>query len=272
MLAKRMRNQISRSWFFFIKSRNKKSFYRISGMRRSGNHALIIWILKQLPGATCYNNNMGPFHPPENTIIKKIALRGFSQFNLLVSLEDKWCKDAFQDYDSIKFGESEQKHTILILRDPYNMFASRWVWKDEFGRLFREDPEHQRMIIDIWKEHARTFLDWKNSSEDLPSNHKLGINYNLWFVDKEYRRQIAEKLHLRFTDAGKDDVSNYGFGSSFTGRDLHKKGSQLKVLDRWKSTLEDSAYCDLFLDKELRDLSREIFGMEDVEKAIVGQK
>lgn len=269
MPINRLRIKISRAWFFFIKSKDQKSFYRISGMRRSGNHALINWVLKQLPGATCYNNNMGPFHPPEDTLIKKFSIRSFSKFNLLVSLEDKWTKDAFLDYDPLKFGGSKRQFDILILRDPYNMFASRWVWKDEFGSLFRENPEHQKMIIEIWKDHARKFLVWIKEAENDQGKTSLAINYNRWFIDKSYRKEIAKKLELKFTDAGKEDVSNYGHGSSFNGRDLHKKASNLKVLERWKGTIEDPEYRKLFEDLELRNLANSIFDLEDVEKVFL---
>lgn len=267
MPINRLKNQITRLWFFYIKSKDQKTFYRLSGMRRSGNHAVINWVLKQLHGATCYNNNMGPFHPPENTIIKKIKFRGFSKFNLLVSLEDKWCKDAFLNYDFFKFGKSRQKYNVLILRDPYNMFASRWVWKDEFGILFREDLEHQKMIIEIWKEHARTYIQWQNGQEFLNCGKGIAINYNRWFRDKKYRNEIANQLGLRFTDAGKEDITNYGHGSSFDGRDLHKQASNLKVLERWKGTIDDPKYRMLFEDVELRELARSIFETDDIEVA-----
>ncbi len=260
-----LRNKISRAWFFFVKSKDQKSFYRISGMRRSGNHAVINWVLKQLPGATCYNNNMGPFHPPEDTIIKKISIRGFFNFNLLVSLEDKWAKDAFLRYDVGKFGGAKHRFNILILRDPYNMFASRWVWKDEFGSLFREDQEHQKMIIEIWKDHARNFLAWQNNPDLEQGEISLPLNYNKWFLDKNYRKEIAVKLQLKFTDAGKEDITNYGHGSSFTGRDLHKNASNLKVLERWKGTIEDPDYRKLFEDKELVDLANSIFDLQQIE-------
>lgn len=263
MLVKLLRNQITKFWFFFIKSKNQKSFYRISGMRRSGNHAVINWILKQLSGATCYNNNMGPFHPPENTIIKKFSIRGFSKFNLLVSLEDKWCKDAFLEFNPLKFGQAKKQFNILILRDPYNMFASRWVWKDDFGLLFREDKSHQKMIIDLWKDHARTFLKWQGDKESV----RIPLNYNRWFEEKDYRKSIAVQLDLKFTDAGKEDVTNYGHGSSFDGRDLHKQASNLKVLERWKGTIDDPIYRGLFEDEELKELARNIFQTKEIELA-----
>lgn len=261
--------KIRRQWFFVVKRRRTKSFFRVSGMRRSGNHAVIYWILGQLNGATCFNNNMGPFHPPENTLIKRWFVKGISQFNLLVSLEDKPCEDAFLPYDKLKFGEASQKYNLLILRDPYNMFASRWAWKDEFGRLFRENEEHQQIIIEHWKNHARWYLQNPDSQGSVGEEINIRVNYNLWFQDLSYRKELAAKLNLKFTDKGKEKISNYGFGSSFNGTDLNNNASQLKVLNRWEALKNDSSYRALFKDKELIELARIIFKMSAAEKALM---
>lgn len=237
-------------------------------MRRSGNHAISNWVLKQLEGATCYNNNMGPFHPPENTIIKRIFLKGWSKYNLVVSLEDKPCEAAFLPFDEKKFGKASIKANILILRDPFNMFASRWVWKDEFGRMFREDKMHQQEIIDLWKDHAQTFLAWRNGQVLNKNEIYIPIQYNQWFKDLEYRKELAHKLGLEFTDKGKEEVSGYGFGSSFEGRENDGKASNSKVMERWEGLKENSSYKSLFQDAELRSLASEIFEMKEAEKAL----
>lgn len=263
-----LKNIITKFWFFYIKAKNNKSFYRISGMRRSGNHAIINWIIKQRPGATCFNNNMGPFHPPEDTIIKKIIVKGLSKFNLFVSLEDKWTKDAFKAYDPEKFGEAKLKFNLLILRDPYNMLASRWVWKDEFGSLFRENLEHRKMIIEMWKDHARIFLNWQKNEEEVDGERNIPVNYNRWFTDKDYREKLAQRLDLKFTDAGKEDISIYGHGSSFSKQKFDQQASKLKVLERWMGLVNDLEYRALFQDSELRDLASSIFDVSEMEKAL----
>lgn len=249
---KRIAYRLLKAWFFHVKGQDSKSFYRVMGLRRSGNHAVINWLLAQLQGPICFNNNMGHRHPPENTPIKKLLWHGRGDYRLVVSHEDKALERQLLDYREDYFGKSNEQFQILILRDPFNLLASRYAWKDEQGKRFREDSAYRTSIIDLWKSYAHKYLEWERTGAGI------GINYNQWYVDKAYRKEIAERLGLRFTDKGRDEVKIYGHGSSFDG--TQKKGGELKVLERWKNFNEDSAYLEGIKDKDMIDLSLKIFG------------
>lgn len=108
----------------------------------------------------------------------------------------------------------------------------------------------------IWLEYAKEFLGETN---DL-KHRKICINSNKWFLDREYRRQIADRLDSEFSDAGIDDVSHYGGGSSLNQQELQGQARQKDVLNRWKDFAEDPAYRQLFKNRELFEYSERIFG------------
>ncbi|NEQ73289.1 MAG: hypothetical protein F6K23_09535 [Okeania sp. SIO2C9] len=80
---------------------------------------------------------------------------------------------------------------ILIIRDPYNTFAS--LIKKKEKRLSK-NPD---AIINKWIEHAREYLGLSNYLQN-----QINISYNEWFINKAYRQKITEALELVFTDAG----------------------------------------------------------------------
>lgn len=61
-------------------------------------------------------------------------------------------------------------------------------------------------LSDLWIDYAKEFLQETNY---LPNN-KVCVNYNLWVSDVNYRREVANRLNLDFTDAGFDEVRRYG--------------------------------------------------------------
>src|SRR5690606_16318203 len=82
----------------------------------------------------------------------------------------------------------------------------------------------------IWKQHAREFCGRRRY---LPAG-RIALSYNRWVTDRDYRRQIAGELGLQFTDAGFEEVSATGGGSSFDGVKYNGRASGMKVLERWK--------------------------------------
>ncbi|MEZ4727208.1 MAG: hypothetical protein R3E79_08760 [Caldilineaceae bacterium] len=121
---------------------------RIIGMSRSGNHAIIHWLLNQATGRTCFLNcvegKTNPFvsarplqsggipyavnYPTFNWDSER---RGkFSPKDLLIhSYEDNFlgyvCHPVFEQHHDQWVGPSRQRYDVLILRDPFNLFASR---------------------------------------------------------------------------------------------------------------------------------------------------
>lgn len=251
--------------------------FRVIGMSRSGNHAIIDWMLARMAGRTCFLNcvepRLNPFlsaRPiqgdrchwasyPDFDLDREQAGQFSRKDNLVYSYEDCFlrsvtCSDFERRHDAC-VGASARRVNVLILRDPYNLFASRLksglYSGGEWGYHTISLPGAAR----IWKQHAREFLGERNH---LAPNRVL-VSYNRWTLDPAYRADLAERLGLRPGGDGLADVPATGGGSSFDGLNFHGRAADMKVFERWKHFAHDPAYRRIF-DPEMRRLAERIFG------------
>lgn len=238
-------------------------------MSRSGNHAVINWILSQATGRTCFLNCSEPkFNPFETTrplddgrhvIVNypdfELARerRGrFSEKDLLMySHEDCFLgtmvRGAFEENHDAMIGPSRRRTDVLILRDPFNLFASRL--RGGFGEV------SNTIAMRIWKQHAREFV----GDRRYLRQRRVLISYNRWVRDRAYRQEVAAALGIRFRDESVHEVPAAGNGSSFDGRRYHGDAGRMKTLERWKHFAGDRAYAALF-DGAVHALAERIFG------------
>lgn len=246
----------------------KEKEYRVVGMSRSGNHAIINWILKQTRGRYCFLNCVEPKTNPFESarpmsdgrsietnietldIDAERAGRWSEKDLLLYSYEDCFlgmiASPRYERRRDAMVGRSGRRRDILILRDPFNLFASR----RKKGGAHISDQTAMR----IWKQHARQFLKMRRY---LPSD-TITINYNAWAGDVAYRRRLAADLDITFSDAAFDDIPSCNGGSSFDGRRFDGRASEMRVYERWRHFANDEAYWSIF-DSEVIDLSEQIF-------------
>lgn len=254
---------------------------RLLGMMRSGNHALVNWIYQQVEEPRCFLNNVDPGANPFTTFQKKGTyqqfqedffekfnltrerLGSFSSKNLLMySYEDRFPEETFANPVFLSnhqrwVGGSETIHDLLLIRDPFNLFASRLKQQDDIvdQEHSLRTPEGRDFDRKLWKSHAREYLGETNHS----SNHKVLVSYNQWVADESFRKDVSAKLGLHFNDTGLGTVVQVGGGSSFD-RDGNVDPAKMKVAERWTHYAEDADYLAIFDDSELLDLSRRIFG------------
>lgn len=234
---------------------------RIVGMSRSGNHAIINWILNQIEGPwvflNCVEPKTNPFHSARpldcgNAVLASHpALRKGEEHQvraaagcLAFSQEDTFLQPALGERATELQGTFENGADVLILRDPYNLMASR----KRFDWSFVTPLTERR----IWKQHAKRVL----SGQGFCKRRLVPILYNRWASDPDYRKQIAGRIGLRFSDVGWDRTAACGGGSSFEGR-AH---SQTGVFERWRRFADDPAFWDR-IDDEMEALADEIFGI-----------
>lgn len=254
---------------------------RFIGLQRSGNHALLNWIFAQSPEKKCLLNWVQPAQNPFYSFHRKSTLRELQpdfhkKFNLnlekcgifskketlIYSYEDdsldKIACEEFEKNHDRWIGRSRHRYDILLIRDPFNLIASRLKRDDGDikNRYSFRIPEERKIIISLWKQYAKEYLGLTN----FLLHDKVCINFNRWFLDASYRREIANRLNLKFDDSGMATVSTVGGGSSFDSTGYDSKASEMKVLDRWKHYKDDKDFKTLFNDSELMDLSRAIFG------------
>ena len=246
-------------------------------MSRSGMHAIINWITAQVEGRYCFLNclelKQNPFHAARPLKGGAPYLANYAPFDLereqqgdlsrkdylLYNYEDCFlgmaCSDEFEAQHDAWVGRSARRIDMLVLRDPFNLFASRkkadFVNPDKTERYVVPWKTARR----IWKQYAREFIYGRRY---LP-NERVLISYNDWATDPSYRRQVARELGLVFTDAGFESVARCAGGSSFDGTKYDGQADQMNVLQRWKRFQHDEQYRKLF-DEEMLHFSKEIFG------------
>ncbi len=174
---------------------------------------------------------------------------------LMISFQDVHLKELRNDQDVFKdrphsVGASAKQFTLLVLRDPFNLLASRWAKPVPLLQLL--DPCD---LLNAWEEYAREYLS--NTGGLI---RKIPVNYNLWFQSADYRKQLSKRLDLKFTDAGINTVPKAGDGSSFDLIRYDGRASQMKVIERWINFADDSRFRQAFSGRqELGYLYRQIF-------------
>jgi hypothetical protein len=243
---------------------------RVVGMSRSGNHAIVNWILAQWPGRTCFLNCAEPgFNPFESARPRTPQLPAWRALYEGFEIEAERggrlsCKDLLlHSYEDTFLGpfkkpENEARHAawvgrsrrridLLILRDPRNLFASRLA--SGYGWL---DDE---LVARVWTQHAREFLGLRRNLRQ----ERLLVNYNEWVTSRAYRRELAEALGLEFDDSAAHKVPAAAGGSSFDGTAYDGRAEQMPVLHRWHRFAADPRF-NRMLTPQVRELSDRIFG------------
>ncbi|HEX2592963.1 MAG TPA: hypothetical protein VHL34_15795 [Rhizomicrobium sp.] len=261
------------------KVRNKTEI-RFFGMKRSGNHAVVVWLAQHYKSPIYFLNNIKPFEDPfeahydwrrvKNTvdlrpkIVPKEVLvtqvREQPKKCLLYSYEDLDLRqlanrELVANHDEA-IGPSQDTYDFVLLRDHYNMLASRIKnWENEGTTV---SVVRAQKDLELWKVYCREYL---NETSFL-KNNKIPVNYNRWFDNEDYRKTISARIGKDFTDAGKEVVTPIGKGSSFDGREFNSNASEMGVLTRWQLMLDNDVLKEVAQDEEAIALSQSIFAME----------
>lgn len=224
----------------------------VFGLRRTGNHAIINWICNQSIPSAHYNNCVhDPFGNIQTSFTKKFYLedgicdnsnRKLDSFKSVVfNFENQSIKEVTFGLKLLRLNMEKVRY-IVIVRDPFNLFASRMRGSNGGGRF-----------VDIWKSHVQACM----GNPDI-----IGINFNKWFSEKIYREKLAKRLGLEFTDEGVDQVFWFG-ASSFDAKNFDGQAQKMKVLERWKEKPRSpelkEQYTRIVSDPSVRELSKKYF-------------
>ncbi len=251
----------------------------VMGFQRSGQHGVIAWILGHFNKAffkngitpkmdkvdRCLNDGGWWYFDTElrpdfswevrNSIDKEqeAILIGteYLWFNLemnpRIEEEKKKILNAL-NYDLF----SKKQHYVFVLRSPYNQLASWMKWK---GKL-----RLAKRFAQCWNVAAEEFL----GITDVIPHPKIFLNYDKWFVDENYRRQISQELGILFSDRGLNTVMKVGrgkvYGSSFDKMEHKNEAQNMNVTERWKDYQNDDFFKRVLSNDKLRKLSEQIFG------------
>ena len=240
---------------------------QIVGMSRSGNHPITDWIFAQARGRkVLLNGAEGKTNPfltcrplasglgwraePDLEIEAERRGRHAAKKLLIHTYEDSWLGHAFSNelaaHREAWLGPSRRRIELVIVRDPYNLFASR---------LRMGCSLTPKVAPRMWKQHARVAL----RQARVGGAERRAILYNRWTSDRAYRREVAAFLGVPFTDTGFERVSDVGGGSSFDGTAFDGRADAMRTGERWRAYADDPSWRELF-DAELVELSDRLFG------------
>ena len=253
----------------------------VAGIQRTGQHAVTSWLVGHFEDV-CFKNSMSQRGERDS---KAGSLKP-PWWYFKPSEREQWIEDANpniqQGMDAIMLGTeftlpgigvnplmpqqrdelaklsscdklSERSDCVVILRNPYNHYASVLNWNR--NKRLRSPQGFSNVWIALAKE-AGGETDYL-SNEYLPITHeRIFLLYDRWFESQEYRQGISERLGLKFNDRRINTVMRIGvsrqYGSSFDGMQYQKSGQKMDVLNRWKQVEDDDRFQELLRNDELR--------------------
>ena len=251
----------------------------IASMNRTGHHAISIWLMHQQLGVSEFELKtitQWLFYLPTQDgmsfLVNNPLIRDKNQHpdklkfdriitdycnanptNLMIAgHEERSLKDvAWACGTSDVFGSGTD--LVVVLRDFKNWVASYIKMAGRDGKPYDELINDEK--IDTYKDHCKFFFE----SSDIEY-----ILFNQWFSSEEYRRELAERLNLTFTDAAIDQESPFGGGSSFDKMEHLKTASLMKVNERYKQMESHPVYDRIIKEnQEVLEMSNEIFASAD---------
>lgn len=238
--------------------------FLIWGLCRSGNHALGGFLmehmevpehLQKLSPYDRYNAFKENFmylnnylKRPQNKFPVPLPKYGSKQIISFenagdVNRREKHYSRILTDVNKLNFPTGRKKvkrYIFVILRDPYNWFAS----------YFPTIPK-KKYYIQLWKEYAKKFFLEKNP-------FWFPVNYNKMCESLSYRKSISKYIEEPFTDDGMHTMISSG--STFTKREFCGRALEMPLKERWKNLPEKMFNKYLANDEELAFLSKQIFG------------
>lgn len=217
--------------------------YNIYGLSRSGNHAIIFWIIHNFVDSITHIGNS--IHIDNNRIL--CYINNFNTFE--GQIKNNFPCDLFpvviKSYEDIEFNKNT---SIIILRDFINLLSSRYKKYQPNICLDNKYICDLIRLINIWKQHTKSPIKT--------------ILYNKWLVSKEYRDMVSTKIVG--IDNNKDNtsyVSSFGEGSSFS--DSSTRQNSFEYLTRYKKVKLPQYIIDYILqDQELLDINKQIFDLD----------
>lgn len=270
---------------------------QLFGLRRSGNHALISWLVSKIEGRVLHLNEVTCARPYQ--CFWRARAKGFSRWELhrrslklrgkggvnrhlpahllqrlpagmqSLSIEELDSDVARRPKDALllSYEDWELDHPKIprLLRPTergYERGAETCkvlLLRDPFN-LFASLLHSQRMTQANSTFYVRAWKQYAREylgETDYLGSEILTVNYQEWRDSGEERIRICRRLDIPEDSSAFTDVPATGGGSSFDG--VAPDASTLRTGVRWKQYKDDSFYRSLF-DEELRLLSFRIYG------------
>jgi hypothetical protein len=228
---------------------------QVFGMRRSGNHAIIDWIMRNAPegasGGVFYNNCKFGKNPVRQygsmdiygaeldlldhrakTDVNRIAQAGDAPM-VVVSYEDRMPQPAGQPQKaSHGMQDADFTRQVIIYRSFLNWSASLLA-KIKKNPVFGA-TDRLRIMTLAFATYAQG-LDRVGQGKGV-----VAICYDDWMTSEDYRADVLARLGLPVRDLSRGKVQRYGGGSSFQKK--VESASDLDSVARDAAMAEDLEY------------------------------
>lgn len=245
---------------------------RTFGMRRSGNHAIINWLLRNAHMGSIFLNNCSVGRPARRTWrsievngrranitkgdpISRATSKARDGALVIVSYEDfSPDPDEMDAAVTADMAHHEVTHEVLFYRDFMNWSASLLKKIQSNDDLDTLDCLRIMMVsLEKYREMLRLITQAKTLGV-------VPVNYDRWLTRPVYREKVLETLGLPCKDNSLGKVQPYGGGSSFQKEAVN--ASELKSDQRWLVMANDAAFQIVLLaasqDQELTGLMKQI--------------
>jgi hypothetical protein len=267
---------------------------RFFGIKRSGNHAFLYWIIENLDGIIVHINNIQSMIDDPYTNCSSFHIKGISYWTCKKRLLG-FLKNIIRRSNILNFTIEDRKLCINTIRNirqkdllilSYENQKIELACNDEFDKkrsdflgqsekrsdvLILRDPfnlfssmiiskrlqeNNKDEIVNLWKSFAREFLGETSYLKD----NKVNVNYNRWVMDLQYRKSLTNILQMPIKQLEYNNIPYFGGGSSFTGIKEKFDTMKFKVFERWRYCKDNELFKTIFKDEELIELSLKIFG------------
>jgi hypothetical protein len=253
----------------------------VFGMRRSGNHAVINWLLRNPPAnstGTVFLNNCrlgrDPFKSHKSLEvngkrrgekIETVSKAGKSPV-LVISFEDTPPPEPGSTRSVMHDADMVTDHQIIVFRSFLNWSAS--LLKKLRGHPSYTSVTRHRIL-------QRAFECYGQMLRRLAQKDVVGVCYDAWALSPSYRSDLLGQLGLPETDNALGNMQRYGGGSSFQDDILN--GQSLGPHQRWVQMVEDSEYLVALWvaaqDPELMQTVKDLFPDDiDLLQPLIGAK
>jgi len=219
---------------------------RVLGIRRTGQHAVINWILRNSGREdtvflnSCTMRRSAVRTCGQSELNGKFLKKGYPlKRDLEAFLTPERHPFVLISYEagfesgelSPNFPDAKFDHEVLVTRSFVN-------WLPSFIRLMRlMNPKSRPEALDISNGIVFEMMRYKEHLlAALAANHVV-VCFDKWAESSSYRKRKLEELGLEDLDNTLGEVQRYGGGSSFSK--FAKPAGELTLTARWQSMAED---------------------------------
>lgn len=240
---------------------------QIIHLQRSGGHAIANWIGHQCTAGCYFANDVCNPYVLEAMRKRPPRLPRDTEW-IVYTVEDQPLQDIpgllTKSARYLPILTDPNPIVILILRDVYNMLASRYAFKRtesgcQMGNL-------NQKVMDTWKQHALVFFYAQHGVGRRSGAECIPVNYNNWCQSAAYRCMLWDAISRPshgmpgdFTDNGRLEVPTWACGSSFDTLNYDGKADQMDTLHRYKQVPVEVFK---WVDPQAALLTEAIFGLK----------